>query len=215
MLYKLYIYILIFIFTCVCHSTLSIVHLATNIHKIPSISHQIARPHHFTVFDRAPKARRRSTASWLSSTATACWRRWAWWCRSVSSWRCPWWASSATPTAARRPATTVGGGPGWVGDWILGDFEDRWGCFSGENLGVDGWWMMIGNWGVSLQIGVGSSIIEIYDNQPIRILYQVCFRHIGVWLSTATNQPRLWFIDVLFPLVGWLIEGCVYPFHNR
>ena len=22
-------------------------------------------------------------------------------------------------------------------------------------------------------------------------------------------------IDVLFPLVGWLIKGCVYPFINR
>ena len=34
------------------------------------------------------------------------------------------------------------------------------------------------------------------------------------FIFSVTQQPVI-FIDVLFPLVGWLIEGFVYPFNNR
>ena len=31
----------------------------------------------------------------------------------------------------------------------------------------------------------------------------------------SNSDDRCYTIDVLFPLVGWLIEGFVYPLHNR
>ena len=53
------------------------------------------------------------------------------------------------------------------------------------------------------------------------ILYQNVLRWnagFGASLQTHLHEKKwlwLFLIDVLFPLVGWLIEGLLYPFNNR
>ena len=105
-------------------------------------------------------------------------------------------------------------GTGITGEWKPTGHGNQW-----------SWWfylicyILIYIYTVNSFCTVCSFIFFFYCLHCCRVLCSVHFRNFldirNMTTCFTLMIGNLWFIDVLFPLVGWLIEGVVYPFTSR